>query len=34
MLREAIVDDDVDLSHVERSLAMMGSGSHIYSCYR
>jgi hypothetical protein len=34
MLREALVDDDVDLSHVERSLSMMCSGSHLYSCYR
>jgi hypothetical protein len=28
------VDDDVDLLHVERSLSMMCSGSHLYSCYR
>jgi hypothetical protein len=34
MLREDLVDDDVDLLHVERSLSMMCSGSHLYSCYR
>jgi hypothetical protein len=31
MLREDLVDGDMDLFHVERSLSMMCSGSHIYS---
>jgi hypothetical protein len=34
MLREDLVGDDVDLLHVERSLSMMRSGFHLYSCYR
>jgi hypothetical protein len=34
MLREDLVDYDVDLLHVERSLSMMCIGSHLYSCYR
>jgi hypothetical protein len=29
-----LLDDDVDLLHVERSLFMMCSESHLYSCYR
>jgi hypothetical protein len=33
MLREDLVDGDVDLFHIERSLHMMCNGSHIYSCY-
>jgi hypothetical protein len=34
MLREDLVDGDMDLLHVERSLSRICSGSHIYSCYR
>jgi hypothetical protein len=34
ILREDLVDCDMDLLHVERSLSMMCSGSHLYSCYR
>jgi hypothetical protein len=34
MLREDLVDGDIDLLHVERSLSMTFSGSHLYSCYR
>jgi hypothetical protein len=34
MLREDLVDGDVDLLHVARSLSMICSGSHLYSCYK
>jgi hypothetical protein len=34
MLREDLVDGDVDRLHVERSLYMMCRGFHLYSCYR
>jgi hypothetical protein len=33
MLREDLVDGDVDILHVERSVSMMCSGSHLYSCF-
>jgi hypothetical protein len=33
MLRKDVVDVDVDLLHVERSLFIFG-GFHLYSCYR
>jgi hypothetical protein len=29
MLKEDLVDDDVELSHVKRSLSMICSGSHV-----
>jgi hypothetical protein len=34
MLREYLVDDDINLLHVKRSLSMMCSGPHQYSSYR
>jgi hypothetical protein len=34
MLREDVVDDGVDLLHVQRSLSMMCSEFHLYSYYR
>jgi hypothetical protein len=34
MLREDLVDGDIDILHVERSLSMMYRESHLYSCHR
>jgi hypothetical protein len=34
MLREDLVDGDMDLLHVERSVSIMCSGTHLYSWYR
>jgi hypothetical protein len=34
MLSENLVDDDVDLLHIERSQSMMCGEFHLYSCYR
>jgi hypothetical protein len=34
MLREDLVDDDVNLLHVGRSLSMMCNRFNVYCCYR
>jgi hypothetical protein len=34
MMRQDLVDGDVDLLRVERSLSATFSVSHVYNCYR